>query len=402
MPYRDSKLTRLLKDSLGGNCKTVMIVTVSPAAAQFEETVNTLKYANRAKNIKTKPIENKKLVELHIAEYKSIITDLRSEVDHLKKKLRSAGDPENLASFEGQCICGSEKDEAEVKKIQEELFENFQERIQLRRGLCELDAQNQLNVMEIKRGQKELMRLTLSASGQLIERKNNEKELQRRPSSAVVSPAVQKHMSQINTLQASLDFNQAKRDSMKAQLKFLSNEARKIMDDIPKRVRHKEKIKFLGSTRSSRTRGEEPLLRTRKQRDAVQPQAARENEQNPQKRNRQTQGHHEAQQHQSAAESARGRGRRGPRGSGTAAQRQQQGQGPAAAVRVRLLQEEQARVQRQAFIQGEPGLPFGRERHPGQVSRPQHAGHQEHPDRNRARSRSHQPSPSSHKRQGQR
>ena len=53
-------------------------------------------------------------------------------------------------------------------------------------------------------------------------------------------------MSQINTLQASLDFNQAKRDSMKAQLKLLSNEARKIMDEIPKRVKHKEKIKFLG------------------------------------------------------------------------------------------------------------------------------------------------------------
>ena len=180
MPYRDSKLTRLLKDSLGGNCKTVMIVTVSPSAGQFEETVNTLKYANRAKNIKTKPIENKKLVELHIAEYKSIITDLRSEVDHLKKKLRSTNDSDSPSPNQGQCICGSEKDEEEVKKIQEELFENFQERIQLRRGLCELDAQNQLNVMEIKRGQKELMRLTLSASGQLIEKKNNDKDLQSR------------------------------------------------------------------------------------------------------------------------------------------------------------------------------------------------------------------------------
>jgi kinesin family protein 18/19 len=177
VPYRDSKLTRLLKDSLGGNCKTVMIVTVSPSATQFDETVNTLKYANRAKNIKTKPIENKKLVELHIAEYKSIISDLRSEVDHLKKKLRTGA--ESVEGSQGndarsQCICGSQNDEVEVKKIQEELFENFQERIQLRRGLCELDAQNQLNVMEIKRGQKELMRLTLSASGQLVERKDNQ------------------------------------------------------------------------------------------------------------------------------------------------------------------------------------------------------------------------------------
>ena len=63
VPYRDSKLTRLLKDSLGGNCRTVMIATISPSSAYFEETINTLKYANRAKNIKTKPLyANKKIV----------------------------------------------------------------------------------------------------------------------------------------------------------------------------------------------------------------------------------------------------------------------------------------------------------------------------------------------------
>ncbi|KAJ1481319.1 kinesin motor domain-containing protein, partial [Baffinella frigidus] len=54
VPYRDSKLTRLLKDSFGGNCRTVMITNISPAGNQFEETLNSLKYANRAKDIKTK------------------------------------------------------------------------------------------------------------------------------------------------------------------------------------------------------------------------------------------------------------------------------------------------------------------------------------------------------------
>ena len=52
--YRDSKLTRLLKDSLGGNCRTVMIAHVSPASSSFEESRNTLTYAERAKRIKTK------------------------------------------------------------------------------------------------------------------------------------------------------------------------------------------------------------------------------------------------------------------------------------------------------------------------------------------------------------
>jgi kinesin family protein 18/19 len=161
VPYRDSKLTRMLKDSLGGNCKTVMIVTISPSSKQFEETVNTLKYANRAKNIKTKPIENKKLVELHIAEYKNIIHELRNEVEDLKSKLKnpstSINKPEDPCNL---CTCGRKDDEKEVINVQEELFDNFQERIQLRRGLCELEAQNSLNMMEIKKGQKELLRYT--------------------------------------------------------------------------------------------------------------------------------------------------------------------------------------------------------------------------------------------------
>jgi kinesin family protein 18/19 len=49
IPYRDSKLTRLLKDSLGGNCRTVMIANISPAFSAYEDTINTLKYADRAK-----------------------------------------------------------------------------------------------------------------------------------------------------------------------------------------------------------------------------------------------------------------------------------------------------------------------------------------------------------------
>ena len=52
IPYRNSKLTRLLKDSIGGNCRTVMIANVSPSAETFEDTFNTLKYADRAKKIK--------------------------------------------------------------------------------------------------------------------------------------------------------------------------------------------------------------------------------------------------------------------------------------------------------------------------------------------------------------
>lgn len=55
IPYRDSKLTKLLADSLGGNSKTIMIANIGPAETNYSETLQTLKYANRAKMIKNKP-----------------------------------------------------------------------------------------------------------------------------------------------------------------------------------------------------------------------------------------------------------------------------------------------------------------------------------------------------------
>ncbi|CAG2199560.1 KIF18_19 [Mytilus edulis] len=85
--YRDSKLTRLLKDALGGNCKTVMIAHISPASSQFEESRNTLVYADRAKHIKTKVRRNVTDVSYHIAQYTNIIQELREEIGRLRVKL---------------------------------------------------------------------------------------------------------------------------------------------------------------------------------------------------------------------------------------------------------------------------------------------------------------------------
>ena len=82
--YRDSNLTRLLKDSLGGNCRTVMIACISPSAGNYEDTLITLKYANRAKNIKTNIQRNVFNVSYHITKYTEIINTLKSEVQELR------------------------------------------------------------------------------------------------------------------------------------------------------------------------------------------------------------------------------------------------------------------------------------------------------------------------------
>ncbi|KAF1793615.1 S-adenosyl-L-methionine-dependent methyltransferase [Phytophthora cactorum] len=89
VPYRDSKLTRLLQDSLGGNARTLMIACVSPASVNFEETLNTLKYANRAKNIKNKPIVNDRVASEEDRQRNELeMTRMREEIANLQTQLQ--------------------------------------------------------------------------------------------------------------------------------------------------------------------------------------------------------------------------------------------------------------------------------------------------------------------------
>ena len=88
VPYRNSKLTRLLKFSLGGNCKTVMVVCVAPTSQHFDDTHNTLLYAERATKIKTKVVtRNVVNVDRHVGRYVEAINRLNIEVAELKAKL---------------------------------------------------------------------------------------------------------------------------------------------------------------------------------------------------------------------------------------------------------------------------------------------------------------------------
>ncbi|XP_076926452.1 kinesin-like protein KIN-5B [Bidens hawaiensis] len=84
VPYRDSKLTRLLRDSLGGKTKTCIIATVSPSAHCLEETLSTLDYAHRAKNIKNKPESNQKMSKA------MLLKDMYLEIEKMKQDLRAA------------------------------------------------------------------------------------------------------------------------------------------------------------------------------------------------------------------------------------------------------------------------------------------------------------------------
>ena len=78
IPYRDSKLTRLLQDSLGGNTRTLMIACLSPADNNYEETLSTLRYANRAKSIQNRPCINEDPKDALLREYQEEIKNLKA------------------------------------------------------------------------------------------------------------------------------------------------------------------------------------------------------------------------------------------------------------------------------------------------------------------------------------
>lgn len=89
VPYRDSKLTRLLQDSLGGNSKTIMIANIGPSEYNYNETLTTLRYANRAKTIQNKPVKNEDPQDAKLREYQEEIARLRKMIEERQNKEKS-------------------------------------------------------------------------------------------------------------------------------------------------------------------------------------------------------------------------------------------------------------------------------------------------------------------------
>uniref|UniRef100_A0A2I3M679 Kinesin family member 27 n=1 Tax=Papio anubis TaxID=9555 RepID=A0A2I3M679_PAPAN len=119
IPYRDAKITRLLKDSLGGSAKTVMITCVSPSSSNFDESLNSLKYANRARNIRNKPTvnfspESDRIDEMEF-EIKLLREALQSQQANVSQtsQIHREGSPdtnrihsleEQVAQLQGECL----------------------------------------------------------------------------------------------------------------------------------------------------------------------------------------------------------------------------------------------------------------------------------------------------------
>uniref|UniRef100_A0A3Q2I603 Kinesin-like protein n=1 Tax=Equus caballus TaxID=9796 RepID=A0A3Q2I603_HORSE len=140
IPYRNSKLTRLLKDSFGGNCQTIMIAAVSPSSVFHDDTYNTLKYANRAKNIKSSLKSNVLNLDNHITQYVKICNEQKQEILMLKEKLKAYEEQKAFTHENNKAkLMISNPQEKEIKRFQEILNCLFQNREEIRQEYLKLE-----------------------------------------------------------------------------------------------------------------------------------------------------------------------------------------------------------------------------------------------------------------------
>jgi len=160
IPYRDSKLTRVLKDSLCGDCSTSMIACISSSSCQFDETRETLTYAHRARNVKIKPLEQTR-VKIHREEYNKMVGEMKEELGRLRSTIgysdmnkqlieieRSGSDTKDspASGIKGNPVnCNKEA----AQKLADELVQNFQDRIQARQSMLELREQSASNMTQV-------------------------------------------------------------------------------------------------------------------------------------------------------------------------------------------------------------------------------------------------------------
>ncbi|KAG5033972.1 hypothetical protein JHK87_008882 [Glycine soja] len=165
VPYRDSKLTRLLQDSLGGNSRTVMIACISPADINAEETLNTLKYANRARNIKNKPVINRDPMSNEMLKMRQQLEYLQAElcaraggsseeVQVLKERiawLEAANEDlcRELHEYRSRCSIVEQSDSREIEEVAKE-WEHTLLQNSMDRELHELNKRLQQKESEMK------------------------------------------------------------------------------------------------------------------------------------------------------------------------------------------------------------------------------------------------------------
>ncbi|XP_030805867.1 kinesin-like protein KIF18A isoform X1 [Camarhynchus parvulus] len=148
IPYRNSKLTRLLKDSLGGNCRTVMIAAISPSSLFYDDTYNTLKYANRAKDIKSSLKSNVVSLDSHISQYARICNEQKKEILMLKEKLREYEEKQASIPEKHNTAELSNNQRIEIERYKEILKNVFTNREEIRKEYLKVEKKLKENTLK--------------------------------------------------------------------------------------------------------------------------------------------------------------------------------------------------------------------------------------------------------------
>eukprot|EP00928_Gymnodinium_smaydae_P043667 TRINITY_DN29217_c0_g1_i2.p1 TRINITY_DN29217_c0_g1~~TRINITY_DN29217_c0_g1_i2.p1 ORF type:complete len:951 (-),score=218.53 TRINITY_DN29217_c0_g1_i2:28-2880(-) len=237
VPYRDSKLTRLLKDSLGGNCKTSMIANVSPASPSYEDTLNTLKYANRAKNIRVSAQQNIVKPDDHVSQYEKAINDLRGQVALLRHKLAEREAP--AAAVPGG-IRESRDERQASESWKAEVLKNLESRTRLQRSLIEIDRSLTQWRSELERANSAIARI--SETGALSPSSNHGSlsgRLSQQPQN------LQEWQDKVAQVEESIRENMETRRSIERRLEQNKNAGKELQAQLPHRVLNEDLRAFL-------------------------------------------------------------------------------------------------------------------------------------------------------------
>ncbi|XP_025408168.1 kinesin-like protein KIF17 isoform X3 [Sipha flava] len=145
IPYRDSKLTRLLQDSLGGNTKTLMIACLSPADNNYDETLSTLRYANRAKNIYNEPHVNEDPKDTMLRQYQEQIKKLKELLEASTAQLPMSNGSNDISEKEKLRL----EYQDEMIKLREKYQEEYNSKCQMQADLKVLKEKYDKNLAKI-------------------------------------------------------------------------------------------------------------------------------------------------------------------------------------------------------------------------------------------------------------
>jgi len=236
IPYRNSKLTRLLQDSLGGNSKTLMIANFGPADYNFEETISTLRYANRAKNIKNRAIVNEDPKD-------AMLRQMQEELENLKKQLENAdpgATPINMASMSEELakqklalekdVEMAEKDKLkalnQLKKKESEVEKTVRNQRELEEQMKKIEQKVIFGGVNLLEKDEEQLRLLEESNREIQERKTKQSDMKKKITEAEVT------LDDINKKYTSLQEEaQAKTRKLK-KVWTMYNEAKSELADI--------------------------------------------------------------------------------------------------------------------------------------------------------------------------